>query len=46
MVQVIHVVALAAVQVLAVVLPADDTQHILLDPQETSAKDVYRVKDE
>lgn len=48
MVQVIQVLALAAVQVLgsAVVLPADDAQHILLDTQGTAVKDVYKVKDE
>lgn len=48
MVQVIQVLGLAAVQVLGsvVVLPADDAQHILLDPQGTSTKDVYKVKDE
>lgn len=44
----IHVFALAAVQLLgrAVALPADNAQHVLLDPQEHSAKDVHTVQDE
>lgn len=48
MVQIPSVLALAAVHVLgnAVALAADDAQHVLLDPQGDSAKDVYAVKDE
>ncbi|KAG6366556.1 hypothetical protein INS49_000734 [Diaporthe citri] len=48
MVQIIPVLALAVAQLLrsAVALPADDAQHVLLDPQGHSAKDVYAVKDE
>lgn len=48
MVQISPVLAWAAVQLLgsAVAVPADDAQHVLLDPQGHSAKDVYEVKDE
>lgn len=48
MVQITPVLVFAAAQVLggAVAVPADDAQHVLLDPQGHSAKDVYTVKDE
>jgi hypothetical protein len=48
MVQMSSVLALAATHVFgsAVAKPADDTQHVLTDPQVESAKDFYKVKDE
>lgn len=48
MVQIPTVLALAAVRVLgnAVAMPADDAQHVLLDPLGHSSNDVYEVQDE